>query len=166
MARSSAQVLPPTDAEARPRALYETDAYSWALEQARLIREGRWGEIDRENVAEEIESVGTSQWHALQSSLARVIQHMLKWDYQGRLRSRSWVSSINVHRVRADVRLRKSPGLKGHLHEVLPEAYRLAVAYAERDTGLPRSAFPEGCPYDFETVMTRPFVGPDEPRAP
>ena len=37
---------------------YERDFYSWAFEQARLVREGRWEGVDRENVAEEIEFLG------------------------------------------------------------------------------------------------------------
>jgi hypothetical protein len=140
-------------------------AYSWALEQARLLREGRWDEIDLGNVAEEIEGVARSEYHALQSHLARVIQHMLKWDDQEGRRARSWVGSIDVHRVRAGVRLGKRPGLKGELDELLADAYALAVAYARKDTGFSRAVFPERCPYNFETIMTRPFTWPDAPLA-
>ena len=34
------------------RADYARDVYGWSQQQARLIREGRWTEIDRDNVAE------------------------------------------------------------------------------------------------------------------
>ena len=161
MPRSAVQSPRPAAADLRPNALYDTDVYSWALEQARLIREGLWKEVDLDNVAEEIESVGKSQHDALESCLARVIEHMLKWDYQEGKRTRSWVGSIEVHRVRATLRLEKSPGLKSELDGIIRSAYRLAVAYARKDTGLSRSAFPESCPYDFEAVMTRPFKWPD-----
>ncbi len=40
------------------RAEYMRDFYSWLMEQARLIREGRWDAVDRDNLAEEIESLG------------------------------------------------------------------------------------------------------------
>ena len=40
------------------RAEYERDFYSWSLEQARLIREGRIEALDRDNLAEEIEVFG------------------------------------------------------------------------------------------------------------
>jgi hypothetical protein len=160
MARSSARPVQPVVADVRAKPLYDTDAYSWALEQARLIREGRWDAVDLDNVAEEIESVGKSQYDALESALARVIQHMLKWDVQDSKRTRSWISSIDVHRVRAELRLKRNPGLKSERDEIVQEAYKLAVAYARKDTGLPRSAFPESCPYDFETIMTRPFDWP------
>ena len=38
--------------------LYETDFHAWTQQQAILIREGRWEEIDRSNLVEEIESLG------------------------------------------------------------------------------------------------------------
>jgi hypothetical protein len=38
--------------------LYEADFHRWSEEQARAIRERRAGEVDWENVAEEIESLG------------------------------------------------------------------------------------------------------------
>ena len=38
--------------------LYETDFDVWTQKQAILIREGRWEEIDRSNLVEEIESLG------------------------------------------------------------------------------------------------------------
>ena len=162
MPRSAVQSPQPV-ADLRPNGLYDTDVYSWALEQERLIREGRWDEIDLDNVAEEIESVGKSEHNALESCLARVIQHMLKWDYQEGKRTRSWVGSIDVDRVRATLRLEKNPGLKSELDDIMRSAYRLAVAYARKDTGLSRSVFPESCAYDFEAVMTRTFRWPDAP---
>ena len=105
MARSSAQPTQPIVADVRSKPPYDTDAYSWALEQARLIREGRWEAVDLDNVAEEIESVGKSQYDASDIALARVIQHMLKWDFQASKRTSSWVGSIDAHRVRANLRL-------------------------------------------------------------
>ena len=37
---------------------YETDFYAWAMEQAALLRAGRFGAADIANIAEEIESMG------------------------------------------------------------------------------------------------------------
>ena len=42
--------------------LYERDLYAWAEEQARLLRAGRFEEVDRENVAEEILDVGRNEY--------------------------------------------------------------------------------------------------------
>jgi len=59
---------------------YEADFYSWTFAQARLLREGRLSEADLPNIIEEIESLGRSEYASLEGSLARVVQHLLKWD--------------------------------------------------------------------------------------
>ena len=43
-----------------PRIRYEDDAYSWALQQAALLREGRVAELDLPNLADEITDVAQS----------------------------------------------------------------------------------------------------------
>src|SRR5258708_24306963 len=59
---SEADLVP---AEAPAGASYDRDFYNWSLEQARLAREGRWDAVDRDNVAEEIESLGREQFNRL-----------------------------------------------------------------------------------------------------
>ena len=66
---------------------YEADFYSWALRQARLVREGRLAEADLANIAEELADLGRSEYREMRSALARTLQHMLKWDYQPAKRS-------------------------------------------------------------------------------
>ena len=51
-------------------ASYERDFYTWSQEQARLLREGRWDGVDRENVAEEMESWGASSSTSLSARSA------------------------------------------------------------------------------------------------
>ena len=62
--------------------LYETDVVTWAEQQAetlrRLAREGTNLPLDWENLAEEIDDVGSSQQVALGSLIAQIIAHLLK----------------------------------------------------------------------------------------
>src|SRR5580658_5844090 len=85
-------------------AAYEADFYSWLMEQARHLREGRIHALDRDNLAEEIESLGREQFNKLVSALRVLMLHVLKWDHQPSLRSRSWMLSIESQRLEiADV---------------------------------------------------------------
>src|SRR5947208_2217606 len=77
-----------------PRAEYEHDFYSWLMDQARHVRDGRWEAVDRENLAEEIESLGREQFNKLESALRVLMMHVLKWDHQPQSRSRHPVLSI------------------------------------------------------------------------
>ncbi|MGE3146207.1 DUF29 domain-containing protein [Pseudorhodoplanes sp.] len=144
-------LAPPAD----PRAAYERDFYSWLMEQARLIREGRWSAIDRDNLAEEIESLGREQFNKLESALRVLLLHLLKWDFQPERRSRSWDLSIATQRVEVDDVLTDNPGLKPRIPEAIARAYRKTRLDAAKETGLDDSAFPKTCPYDFEAIMTR-----------
>src|ERR1700731_4875390 len=146
--RTPGQVLGPPTAPDKPAgAEYDNDFYSWSLEQARLLREGQWTQIDRENIAEEIESLGREQFNKLESALRVVLIHMLKWDYQPSRRSRSWALSVQSQRVEIDHVLTDNPGLRPRITEAVTRAYRRARIEAANETGLETSIFPEACPY-------------------
>lgn len=62
---------------------YDTDILSWSERQASLLRRLAAGErvneqIDWENVAEEVESVGRSELHRTESLLIQALRHRLK----------------------------------------------------------------------------------------
>lgn len=151
-----------TEAELAPsdepvRAEYDRDFYSWSLEQARHLRDGRFGALDRDNLAEEIESLGREQFNKLVSALRVLMVHFLKWDHQPSLRSRSWVLSIEEQRLEiADV-LSDNPGLKPRIGEAVSRAYRRARIEAAKETGLDETAFAETCPYSFDDISSRNF---------
>ncbi len=141
-----------------PLATYEDDAYGWAMEQAALLRARRYDLIDVENVAEEVESLGKSQYDSLESAYRVILLHLLKWDHQPQRRLVSWEVSIQSHRMNAERILRRNPGLKSRVGEALSEAYAMARVEARGETGLPQATFPVECPYDLEAVMSREIV--------
>ena len=139
------------------RAEYMRDFYSWLMEQARAVREGRWGAVDAENLAEEIESLGREQFNKLESALRVLLLHILKWDHQPQLRSRSWVLSIESQRAELEDVLSDNPGLKPRIAEALARGYRRARLEAAKETGLEKDAFPDTCPYSFDEMTSRTF---------
>ena len=60
---------------AKPSAneLYEADFYAWTQEQARLLRERRWDDLDLDNLVDEVESVGRSDKRQIESRLEVVL---------------------------------------------------------------------------------------------
>ena len=140
------------------RATYEGDFYSWALEQAALIRAGHVSEVDRENVAEELEGLARSEFSKLVSFYRLILLHMLQWEHQPNLRSRSWANSIELHRLHATEVLDDNPGLRSRLDEAFTRAYRVARLEAIRETGLSQKTFPEACPFTWDEMLTRPYV--------
>ena len=136
---------------------YETDFYAWAMEQAALLRAGRFAAADIANIAEEIESMGRGEKRELVNRLTILLLHLLRWQFQPGFRSASWSSSIREQRIRLRSHLKDNPSLKAKLDESFAEAYELAVIGAARETGLPESAFPKTAPYRFEQAADDAF---------
>lgn len=143
----------------RPRTapLYERDLHAWSLEQARLLREGRLAEVDVENVAEEILDVGRNEYDKLESALSVLLMHMLKWEHQPEKRTRSWENTILEQRDRVERQLRENPSLKPRAQEAVREGYRSGRLRASGETDIDLAEFPDICPYDWDTILNRPF---------
>jgi hypothetical protein len=136
--------------------LYEKDTYTWALQQADALRRRSANEIDWENVAEEIESVGRSEARELESRYTVLLAHLLKWRFQLDKRSGSWEATIKVQRRLIDKELRNNPGLKPRREELFADAYVAALGVAV-ETGLGLEAFPEASPFTIEQAMDDAF---------
>ncbi len=140
-----------------PATAYADDIYGWAMEQAAALRAGDLSALDREHLAEEIESLGRSELRSLVSAWRVVLLHMLKFDHQPARQTRSWALSIRDQRDEAADILADSPGLKSRLDDAMARAYRGARVDAARETGLPLRTFPETCPYTRDEMLTRDF---------
>src|ERR1700734_3336055 len=79
---------------------YDKDVILWSQEQARLLRAGRFAELDVEHLADEIEDVGKSEKRELASRVAVLLAHLLKWRVQPKNRGASWQATINDQRKR------------------------------------------------------------------
>ncbi|MGH7814077.1 MAG: DUF29 domain-containing protein [Candidatus Binataceae bacterium] len=143
--------------------LYERDYCDWTVTQARALRARRTHDLDWENLAEEIESLGRSDARALKSHLARLMAHLLKWTLQASKRTQSkraansWRGSVNDARREIRDLLDDSPSLKHRLPEFLPKAFAAAIDLAQKEPGLDKSAFPPRCPWTFDRIMDDRF---------
>jgi Domain of unknown function DUF29 len=104
--------------------LYERDYYSWTGIQVRALRERNFSGLDCDDLAEEVEDLGKAERHRLESLLESLLMHLLKWTYQPRQRTRSWSNSIEEHRFRASLVLRKNPGLNSAFPRSSPKRKR------------------------------------------
>jgi hypothetical protein len=102
--------------------------------------------------------MGRSEKRALQSSLGRLMQHLLKWKYQPNFQSKSWQLTIKNQRREVTQNLKDNPSLKGTLNETIERAYESAVGWAALETGLDESVFPERCPWSFDDVINNDFL--------
>lgn len=138
--------------------LYETDYVAWADQQALLLEQKRWDELDLVNLVEEVKDLSGRHRDALESHLTRLLMHLLKWQFQPSHRSNSWVGTIKEARKQITRLIRKHPVLRLHAFKAYVECYLDAREDAADETGLPIQAFPLECPYLAEEALDPDFL--------
>ncbi|HTB45465.1 MAG TPA: DUF29 domain-containing protein [Acetobacteraceae bacterium] len=137
--------------------LYDTDVVLWSEQQAALLRRRAAGhlvndaDLDWPNIAEEIESVGSEQRHAVESLLVQALIHMLKataWPLS--LAVPHWEAEARV--FRGDVTRRFVPSMRQRLD--LAGLYRQALrGLPVTLDGQPPSPVPEVCPVTPDELL-------------
>jgi len=110
------------DGQSREEA-HSSDFALWAIAQGRLLREGRFDELDIENLFDEVDDLGQARRSELRSRLETLIEHMLKLNYGTHPYPRSgWRKTMLNARHEIDHLLDESPSL----HRYLPDFYEQA----------------------------------------
>ena len=136
---------------------YDQDVLAWAAEQARLLRAGRFDQLDIEHIADEIEDVGKSEKRELASRMAVLLAHLLEWQAQPGRRGASWERTIREQRKQVLRKLKEVPSLGPLLQD--PDwtdgAWGDAVTLAISETGLDA---PEACPWPMADVLAEGWL--------
>jgi hypothetical protein len=142
----------------RPAA-YDTDVILWSQEQARLLRAGRFAELDIERLADEVEDVGRSEKRELANRVAALLAHLLKWRGQAENRTSSWRATINDQRRRIALAVRETPSLKAVMRgrDWQEDAWLDARTRARKETGLAEGDLPESCPWTMDQACDPEF---------
>jgi uncharacterized protein DUF29 len=144
--------------------LYDDDILLWSERQAELLRRRAAGalvndaELDWPNIAEEIESVGSEQRHAVESLLTNILQHLLQvMAWPEALAASHWQHEIDGWRVQVERRLRRGPKLRADMEADLANLYQDAIRsmYRELD-GVPRPPLPDACPFTLDQLLGAP----------
>lgn len=145
-----------------PNDLYARDFYAWTQEQARLLRERRFGDLDLENLIGEVASVGGSEKREIGNRLAILIGHLLKWTFQPGARSSSWRGTIDEQRRQIAQVLKTSPSLRSYPATVFGDSYLSGRLLASRESGIDFTLFPEEPPFTLDEAVNENFL-PREP---
>ncbi|MGB5769864.1 MAG: DUF29 domain-containing protein [Crocosphaera sp.] len=138
--------------------LYETDFFAWTEETTKLIKQRQFNQVDWNSVIEEIESLGKSDKRELKSRLAVLMQHLLKWQYQPKLRSFSWQNTIDEQRNSITDLLNDSPSLRPYLSEIIDQCYHRGRKAAINETGLSANSFTSEYCYTMTQILDANFL--------
>lgn len=139
-----------------PDDLYDRDVLAWSEYQAdllrRLARGERVNDVDWQHVVEEIEDVGLSELHAVQSYLQRMLVHLLKL--------RGWPDNASVGHWRQEVvafqqnaERRFAPSMRQRID--LARLYQGAAAQLEDAAcdGVAPLSWPADCPFTLDQLL-------------
>jgi hypothetical protein len=135
-----------------PPPLYLADETAWLEQTARLVSEGRWDEVDRDNLSEYLTDMATRDRREVMSRLVVLLAHLLKWDRQKDKRTGSWQATIAHQRFELQ-QLLESGTLRNHANAVLEKAYKKAIVEVAAETELSETAFPPTCPYTLADLI-------------
>lgn len=143
----------------------DDDFHGWLLSQASALRRERYGSLDWEHLAEELEAMAAAERRELLRRLTTLFAHLLKIQQQPQelqRRGRSW--KLTVLRTRTEINrlLAQSPGLKGQLEEFAKEAYTDARRHAGEEMNLARHDWerilPANAPWSIDDALDFDFI--------
>jgi hypothetical protein len=138
--------------------LYESDETAWLEVMAELVQEGRLEELDYPHLAEYLADMARRDRREVESRLAVLITHLLKWIHQPDRRSGSWRGTIVAQRQELGDLLGRGV-LRNHAESVLASTYAKAVERAAAETELPAATFPAECPYTLDQLLSAETPG-------
>jgi hypothetical protein len=137
--------------------IYTRDLVAWAEAQGDALRRRSANELDWDNVAEEIETLGRSETRAVESQVINILAHFLKIEFSGASEPLNhWRGEIGAFRIDLDRDL--TPTLAARMPARLDELYAYAVRalrneHLKLDEAAP--AYPATCPYTWDDVRGR-----------
>jgi hypothetical protein len=136
--------------------LYDEDFYVWAQNQAELLRDKRFDELDLANLIEEVQDLGGALERSVRSRARIIMEHLLKLQHSPAQDPRlGWRATVRTQR--SELLNDLTPSLRRHLADNLPDLYERARHDAEgslRDHGEQDAAdaLPATCPYTFDQI--------------
>ncbi len=137
--------------------LYDQDFYAWTQQQVDLLKAGQWEQVDRENLIEEIESLGKQERQELENRLGLLLGHLLKWRYQPEGRSKSWRATIWEQRREIQLHLKENSSLKAYLPEAISKSYRYGLSLVNKETPLDPKELPQVCLFSEYEIFDEPL---------
>jgi hypothetical protein len=138
------------------RHLHDRDFAQWAQGQARALRAGRFKDIDREILANELERLVSRERAEVNQRLEALTVQLLLWTVQPAARTAEFQAAILAQRGSVDRVLEFSPSLRPAVESALPRTYSAALDTVEQ-AGIPRNVFPLAPVFSLDELLDRAF---------
>ncbi|MCL1469213.1 DUF29 domain-containing protein [Argonema antarcticum] len=138
--------------------LYDRDFFLWLEDTAARLKARDIDNLDWDNLVEEIEALGISQKHEVESGLKTILAHLLKRCYVPLPDCfRGWQVTIRTQRNDLQRLLKKAPSLRNHLLTEFDDIYQEALSEVCEE--YPETQFAQTWEFsrDLDAILTEIF---------
>lgn len=139
--------------------LYDQDYLLWLTITADHLQKQRLGELDWDNLIEEIENLATNEKRKASSYLRQILIHLLVYKYRSSERSysgRGWRQEIDNFRYELKLLL-QSKTLSNFIIDEFDSIYQSARKASINKSGLAPEIFPKTSPFSWDEVLDEDF---------
>ena len=146
-----------TRVRSKPNLLYDEDFYAWSRQQAALLRDGRFAELDLEHLIEEVDDLGGALKRSVRSRIGTIIEHLLKLAHSPAQDPRGgWYDAIIAQR--RDLADELTPSIRREVEPDFPKLYErartdAATSLRKHGEASAAAALPADCAYTLEQVI-------------
>jgi hypothetical protein len=102
-----------TQVKPKPKGLYDEDFYAWSRQQAALLRDGRFAELDLGHLIEEVDDLGGALKRSVRSRIGTIIEHLLKLEHSPAQDPRGgWYDTVITQRRASPTSSRRASGAR------------------------------------------------------
>ena len=124
-----------TQVKPKSNLLYDEDFYAWSREQAGLLRDGRFAELDLEHLIQEVDDLGGALKRSVRSRIGTIVEHLLKLEHSPAQDPRGgWYDTIITQR--RDLADELTPSIRREIESEFPGLYNRARTDAARSLRL------------------------------
>ncbi|WP_413174957.1 DUF29 domain-containing protein [Anabaena azotica] len=137
--------------------LYESNYLQWLEETIKSLKSRQLGDIDYENLIEELEALAKNEKRRVRSLLEQIIRHLLlyqNWHIEKARNANHWAAEIISFRNQINEEL--TTNLRNHLEENINLIYGNALDYFKTKTKL--TNLPELCPYTLDQILDKNWL--------
>ena len=150
-----------SESKAKSLALYDTDYQCWLDQIVIQLRTKDFGNLDLENLIEEIESLGKRDKRAIASDFMRLCEHLLKikyWQSEREAGLRGWNLEVANFRLQIRAILKDSPSLRHYLNKNFLSEYDNARKLFLKASDLNATLIPERPDFTLEQALDEAWL--------
>jgi len=160
--KSAATLTKSRPRDSAQKSLYDRDFYAWLGSQVSALREHRLGDLDLENLVEEVGDLAANLQRELRNRLKVILVHLLKWHFHPSKQSTSWRVTLLEQRDQIAQLLEQNPSLSRQVSELIAKTYASASKRAGVEMKLAKTdaqrIFPARCPWTPAQILDDDFL--------